>query len=231
MNRPYTICHMVMSIDGKVTGNFLYRAACEVAAEHYYRIHRDFHANGFACGRVTMEGSFTQGRQPDLSAFAGTKIPREDFVADSKAAFYAVSYDSKGKLGWNAAYIADEDPGYDQAHIVEVLCESVSDAYLAYLQSIGVSYIFAGKENINVPMSLCKLKKLFGIETLLLEGGSVTNGSFQGVAVIDELSLVVAPVIANAEDKSLFWNAQISDYTLVETKSLGDGVLWLRYKK
>ena len=53
-----------------------------------------------------------------------------------------------GKLGWTTSKIVDEDPGYGNAHIIEVLCEDASDAYLAYLQSIGVSYIFAGKEDL-----------------------------------------------------------------------------------
>ena len=35
--RPYVICHMTTSIDGKVTGNFLFREECIPATEEYYR--------------------------------------------------------------------------------------------------------------------------------------------------------------------------------------------------
>lgn len=38
MNRPYVICHMVTSLDGKVTGQFLYEPQCEKATEAYYQI-------------------------------------------------------------------------------------------------------------------------------------------------------------------------------------------------
>ena len=69
MNRPYIICHMVTSIDGKVTGKFLESEAGLTAAEQYYKIHREFSADGFICGRLTMEGSFTGGWYPDLTAF------------------------------------------------------------------------------------------------------------------------------------------------------------------
>lgn len=61
---------------------------------------------------------------------------------------------------------------------VEVLCETVSDEYLAYLQDIGVSYIFAGKDQLNVMLAVEKLSKLFGIKKLMLEGGSIINGAF-----------------------------------------------------
>lgn len=61
MDRPYIICHMVTSIDGKVTGKFLYSPQCEKATDYYYRLNRDYKADGFACGRVTMECPYKPG--------------------------------------------------------------------------------------------------------------------------------------------------------------------------
>ena len=231
MNRPYIICHMTMSIDGKVTGDFLFKSECESATESYYQINRDYHADAFACGRVTMEESFTHGYQPDLSEFANSNVQREDYIANKNAGFFAVAFDRHGRLGWQTAKIIDDDPGYDNAHIIEVLCEDASDAYLAYLQSIGVSYIFAGKEELNLLLALDKLYRLFGIKKLLLEGGSVINGAFERENVIDELSLVVAPMIAGTEGKLLFYESEIQNYTLTETKLLPDSVIWLHYFK
>lgn len=231
MNRPHIICHMTMSIDGKVTGDFLSRPECESATESYYQINRDYHADAFACGRVTMEESFTHGYQPDLSGFADVVIQHEDYIADKDAGFFAVAFDRHGRLGWQTAKIIDDDPGYDNAHIIEVLCEDASDAYLAYLQSIGVSYIFVGKEELNLSLALDKLYRVFGIKKLLLEGGSIINGAFERENVIDELSLVVAPMIAEADGKPLFYESEIQNYTLTETKSLSDSSIWLHYLK
>ena len=132
--RPYVICHMTTSIDGKVTGSFLGREECIPATEEYYRLNREIPAEAFACGRVTMEESFTGGWYPDLSGFETVKLNREDYIADSHALRYAVAFDRKGRLGWKMSKIEDEDPGYGGAHIVEVLLEDVDDAYLAYLQ-------------------------------------------------------------------------------------------------
>ena len=231
MMRPYIICHMVTSVDGKVTGDFLYDKKCEAATELYYQINRDFKADAFACGRVTMEGSFTQGLKPDLSRFAGIEISREDYVADSSARYFAVAFDRHGQLGWQTPVIVDDDPGYGDAHILEVMCEDAPDEYLAYLQNIGVSYIFAGKEELDLPLALKKLYALFGIRTLLLEGGSILNGAFQREHMVDELSLVMAPVIAEAEDKPLFRDSVTSSWALMNITTYEDGVLWLRYKQ
>lgn len=115
MNRPYIICHMTTSIDGKVTGEFLYLPESESAVEAYYEINRKYKADAYACGRVTMEGSFTGGFQPDLTAFADAKVERTDHIADTEAKYFAVAFDRKGRLGWTDSRIHDEDPGYDDA--------------------------------------------------------------------------------------------------------------------
>ncbi len=229
MDRPYIICHMVQSIDGKVTGDFLYTPQCQPATEIYYEINREYSHNGFICGRVTMESSFTGGHHPDLSQYPAIES-NDDFTQVELSEFYAVSFDPKGKVGWTDPFIDDEDPGYDMAQVIEVVTHQVNRKYLGYLRSLGIPYIFAGKDEIDVPLALSKLKNL-GIDTLLLEGGSVINGYFQRADCIDELSLVVAPVTSQADGKPLFDNADISDFNLTEARNLGNSVIWLNYKK
>ncbi len=224
--KPYVICHMTVSIDGKVTGEFLKDEGCFAAEDIYYRIHRNFHADAFACGRVTMEGSFTGGWYPDLSAFESKTVPHEDYIAETDTRFFAAAFDRRGRLGWKEAKIHDDDPGYDNAHIIEVL-EEADDAYLAYLRKTGISYIFA-----DTPAeALIKLKKLFGINTLLLEGGSVINGAFERDQLIDELSLVMAPLAGGEKDAPLFDHSSVQNYELLAVSDEGNSVLHLKYRK
>ena len=61
---------MTTSIDGKVTGDFLFHPECTEATELYYEINRELKCDGYICGRVTMEGSFTGGYYPNLSEYA-----------------------------------------------------------------------------------------------------------------------------------------------------------------
>lgn len=214
MNRPYVICHMVTSLDGKVTGDFLYTPIGLAAADTYYVVNRQLKADAFACGRVTMESSFTGGFQPDLSHFADAPVPAGDFVARQHPR-YAVSFDRRGHVGWTDALIHDEDEGYDDCHIIEVLCEDAPKPYLAYLRSIGVSYVLAGASEMDLPLALEKLYRLFGIRRMLLEGGSILNGAFARENLIDELSLVIAPITGSAQDKPLFWESKMQEYAFV----------------
>ena len=125
--------------------------------------------------------------------------------------------------------LEDEDPGYNNMHIIEVLTESAKDEYLAYLQDIKVSYIFAGKEELNVKLALEKLKTLFNIDTLLLEGGSIINGAFLKEDLVDELSLVYVPLLAKKDDKPLFYDSKIKNFELISTERINDNI-YTRYK-
>jgi riboflavin biosynthesis pyrimidine reductase len=227
---------MVTSLDGKVTGDFLGKNEYSGLIEDYYRIHREYDADGFLCGRVTMEGSFPQMSVP--AAYEGPSIAREDYIA-KRAVFYAVAIDPHGKLWWGGSTIADTDEGYNGAHIIEVLTESVSDAFLAHLRDKGVSYLFGGETELNLTLVAQKLKRLFGMETLLLEGGGIINGSFLQEGLIDEISLVVVPEAENSKKAvSLFKTGKyqacymsIASFRLKEVKKLDDGGLWLTYQK
>ena len=94
---------------------------------------------------------------------------------------------------------------------------------------MGIPYVFAGDTEIDMEEALFKLKAYFGIKNLLLEGGSILNGAFQRVGVIDELSLVVDPVIGG-EGKPLCMDSKVEEYRLVDLKN-HNGILWLNYKK
>lgn len=230
MNRPYIICHMTTSLDGKVTGEHLFRSNHSPVSEIYYEINRNYKADAYACGRITMEGSFTGGWYPDLNEFEPAYSPM-DYLVDGLDGFYAVAFDPHGRLGWKSDRIidADEDPGYDKAQIIEVLTHDVDLRYLTYLQTMGIPYIFAGDTELDVEEALFKLKAYFGINKLLLEGGSILNGAFQRAGVIDELSLVVDPVIGG-EGKPLCMDSSMEEYRLVDLKN-HDGILWLNYRR
>lgn len=235
MNRPYIICHMTTSIDAKVTGDFLFRPECSRSTEIYYDINRKLKCDGYICGRVTMEGSFTEGYYPDLSEYAPVRHDhgfKMDFMLDDMTGFYAVAFDPKGCLGWKSNRIIDPDGdvGYDGAQIIEILTEQVDERYLGYLESMEIPYIFAGETEIDVEFALFKLKNIIGCDRLLLEGGSIINGAFQRADVIDELSIVVAPVAADKEDKPLFMDGKLSDFELLSAECI-DGNVVMRYKR
>lgn len=189
MNKPYIACHMMTSLDGKITGPYMNTEAIKAPAQEYERTNNSYQPQAWLCGRVTTDENFTHYRKPDLDENASA-VPEGDHVAVADAPMYYVSVDGSGRLGWesNTLRYKDRPP----AHVIEVLTEKASNAYRAFLRKMEISYIVAGKDQLDCQVAVEKLKTLFGIETLMLSGGGFINWSFLQAGVVDELSLVIA---------------------------------------
>jgi riboflavin biosynthesis pyrimidine reductase len=228
MKRPYIICHMGSAVDGRIIGEH-WGDNHEKYSSLYERCHESFESQAWMVGRVTMEKDFTKGKQPVLKT-PGHALIREPFIGDKEATSFAIAVDPSGKLGWESNEI-------DGDHVIVILTEQVSDAYLYYLQQQGVSYIFAGVREIDFDLALPQLADLFPIVTIMLEGGGHINGSLLNAGLIDELSLLILP-IADGTPKSPT-TFEVAEYLpksgstplqLIEVKQLEHDVVWLRYR-
>lgn len=230
MSRPFIICHMLTSLDGKITGDYMNSAAIAGAEAEYERVNESFNPDAFLCGRVTTEENFTKGRKPDVDECAPT-VPEGDYVAVTDASIYYVSVDPSGKVGWNSNTLNyAERPA---AHVIEVLTEKASNAYRAFLRGLKISYIIAGDERLDCALTAEKLNRLFGIGTLMLSGGGTINWSFLEAGIVDELSLILAPLADGATDTPTLFDRRGEGSTVAfnlkaTRRGAGDS-LWLRY--
>ena len=114
--------------------------------------------------------------------------------------------------------------------IIEVITDHVSNEYLHYCREKGISYIFCGKYKIDVKLSLQKLKKLFKIDKILLQGGPILDGAFIKDDLIDGISIIISPCTSAGGD-TLFKPSKYTEFKLVEFKELSNSNIWLRYVK
>lgn len=224
-DRPYVICHMGPSVDGRIVIN-RWRIDRKKVTGAYEQTAAKLKGDAWIIGRVSMEPYAGKGKVPKRKGSAA--IPRADFVADTQAKSFAIAVDPSGKLTWRTNNV-------DGEHFITVLTEKVSDDYLAFLQQRGVSYVFAGKKDIDLHLALRKLKMNFGIARLLLEGGGAINGSFLDADLIDELSLVMVPVADGSMGTPTLFDAPKSGGEGLALKLLAHQVVardfvWLRYK-
>jgi len=221
-NRPYVICHMLPSVDGRIV---IRGWNLPNATREYERTAATFEADAWIIGRISMEPYAGKARVPRRAS--PEPIAREDFVAPHEASSYAIAIDPSGKLRWSASDI-------DGEHVITILTESVSDDYLAFLQAQGVSYLFGGKARIDLPRALAKLRTKFGIKRLLLEGGGKINGSFLAANLIDELSILVGPVADGSTGTPTLFDvakrrAPARGLRLLSMEKRAGGIVWLRY--
>ena len=225
--RPRVICHMLASVDGRIVTDGW--PLSRDGRRQYELVHEAYEPDGWLCGRVTME-AFASGVRPEAEvAREHAGGPREDFIAPGEHDSVAIAVDPRGKLVWESGDV-------DGDHVVAVLGERVSDEYLATLRGRGVSYLLAGDgREVDLPLALAKIQAQLGVRTLMLEGGGGINGSFLRAGLIDEVSLLVAPVAdGRVRTPALFdvggEDAMPHRLVLDAVERRDGGVVWLRYR-
>lgn len=225
--KPYVICHMVSSIDGRLHPS-RWTASPDGSSSDwsaiYGSIHEQLRCDGWIVGRVTM-AEMARG-QPHPPTGHGTAARPHHFVA--KDGPFAIALDSSGRLHFERADI-------DGDHIVVLLGSGVSDAHLAELAGDGVSYVVAEAPAVDLAAALEVLGRELGIRRLALEGGGGINGSFFAAGLVDELSVLLAPALDGRSDpKSIVDSGDTGlagkvELSLTSCEKVAHGAVHLRY--
>jgi riboflavin biosynthesis pyrimidine reductase len=218
---------MVVSLDGRTLID-RWRPLDATRRAQFAELHERLAVDAWLVGRVTGAEYARCDAYPEL---AGETYPREPWFVRRDAAAYGVVLDAQGKIAWGRGDI-EGDP------IVVVLSEHVADSHLAGLRRDGVSYIFAGKHQLDLAVALETLNRELRIKRVELNGGGITNGSFLRAGLIDEISLAIYPTVDGAKGApSVFEStdsteapAPIAAMALVSSEVLPGGAVWLRYR-
>ena len=231
MDRPKIICHILQSVDGNIDGDFFTVPEIGSAYRAFSRIREEYACDAVISGATTAAEIY-RGRFVYNLPTSSERWPRTDWKA-RQADRYAVVIDGTGSVRWESGSV--ERRG-EKLHVIVVLQENASDAYISHLRKAGVSYIFAGKDSLDLPLAARKLKELFGIQSMLLSGGGVVDWSFLQAGLIDEISLVVPPVIdGGVRLPSAFDDSPLAvchtpvALHLTDVQRLEGDALWLRY--
>lgn len=237
MNRPYLICHMHMSLDGKIVGPHLETEAAQSSMRAYYELgygnNRIFNGHkGWLSGRISSEDNFTHYQEPELNLDA-EMVVEGDYIAVENAEMHYFSIDPSGKLGWDTNQITYYET---TAHVVQIITGKVNNAYKDFLRRKKISYIIAGEDFLDLEEAMLKIQKYFHVDQVILGGGGGLNWSFLQQGLIDEISIVMTPAADGSTDtQSLFDANEIYNqptpvtFTIKETQILNDGSVWLRY--
>jgi riboflavin biosynthesis pyrimidine reductase len=220
---------MAASLDGRIVVSGWPAAVAGAVRREYEAVHASYEPDGWICGRVTME-PFAGGSRPETEVAREHSggAAREDFLAPGDFSSFAFAIDPSGRLAW-------ETNDIDGDHVVAILSERVSDDYLAFLRTRGVSYLLAGKHDLDLPLALTKIGARLGVKTLMLEGGGRINGGMLAAGLIDEVSVLVAPAVDGRTGMPALFDldgdrAVSSALVLEHVAQRAEDVLWLRYR-
>lgn len=223
MNRPYIICHMVESIDGRIDCSMVDK----ISGEEYYTTLASLNCEASVEGRITMEHYYAL---PDkFEASDKTPLGHEDVFKATDRQDFHICPDTCGTLQWDSAVMEDGRP------LLVITSESVAKEYTDYLRLKGISFIAVGKAAINLSKAMEILHRDFDVRRLAVLGGGLINGGFLAAGLLDEVSLLLAPGIDGRQG----WRAMFDGITdqkklpthlrLQSVERQPNDVLWIRY--
>lgn len=237
-DRTYVICHMMITLDGKITYGLVQGkdpgfSVFSSYMDLYNATQTKLMSNAWMCGRVTMQ-EFTKESGTPLDEFKNESVDDDDYIFKNDLSNYSVGIDIKGLLRWEQNYLDLGEVG--KFNLIMIVTKQTPKEFLSYLKSKSISYLFAGENEVNFKEVFTKLKSKFGIEKILLEGGGSINGSVIDEELIDEISLLILPkVINNIAAPALFYKElqapKLHEFKLESVEKLDRDVVWMKYKK
>jgi 2,5-diamino-6-(ribosylamino)-4(3H)-pyrimidinone 5'-phosphate reductase len=203
------IVHVAVSLDGRIDG-------FEPDLGAYYELIATWDEDVTLCGSETILAADPEPDAPDAAPAA------DPDPADGRPTLAVI--DSRGRVRSSSRLIA---AGHWRAGLA--VCSSTTPPeHLEYLRRGNIDVLVAGDDHVDLEATLGALGER-GAETVRIDAGPTLNGLALRAGVVDELSLLVHPVLAG--EGRLFVDRLDAGLPLrlVSSQDRDGGLVWLRY--
>lgn len=223
MNKPYIVCHMMASVDGRIDCAMTEQLP---GVQEYYATLDALEAPTRVSGRVTAE--LEMARPGAFQSEHHTPLGRTAFSKAAEAEGYEVVVGTHGTLLW------DSVPEGERPLLI-LTSEQVSREYLAYLDRSRISWIACGAERIDLPRACDILAQDFGVKRMAVVGGGHVNAGFLAAGLLDEVSVLVGAGVDGRGGQPAVFDGlpaqrPVTPLTLTGVKTYDSGAVWLRYR-
>ena len=222
MKKPYIVCHMMTSLDGRIDCAMTEQLP---GVQEYYQILEALQAPTTVSGRVTAQ--LEMALPGDFQAKDSTPVGKEAFSRKTDAPGYEVVADTHGKLLW-------PDAGQEEKPLLILTSEQVPQEYLTYLDGRNISWLATGKERIDLARATEILATEFGVERMAVVGGSAINTSFLDAGLLDEVSILIGAGIDGRDGMPAVFDSLPMAHLVIPLRltyvhKIDSGAVWLRY--
>ena len=179
MNKPYIVCHMMTSVDGRIDCTMTEHLP---GVQEYYDTLDALDAPTRISGRVTAE--LEMALPGKFEAKTAEALGKEAFSKAADAEGYEIVVDTHGTLLWG-------ESAEDERPLLILTSEQVSKEYLAYLNGKHISWIACGKEHVDLKRACEILAAEFGVKRAAAVGGGHINAGFLAAGLLDEVSILI----------------------------------------
>jgi len=218
---PKIITHNAISLDGSISG-------FSIDLEKYYAIAGSYHPDAMLVGSTTAKSGiemYSDGIPDERpSDFIKPRITEED-----KRPYWVIP-DSHGLLQGRLHIFRRFEYCKD---VIVLLSEKSPESYVKYLMERNYDVIISGHEDVDLKKSLGILTQKYSCRIVLTDSGGNLNKVLLEAGLVDEISLVINPVLVDQRHPKLFRNLDLTIHAiqleLLEAKKL-DGHLLVHYK-
>jgi riboflavin biosynthesis pyrimidine reductase len=252
MSRPKVVLYVGASVDGRITFGThstmfdaykepeLYGMLCSGGEWEDFRNkifdihHPDMYLEG--CNMLVSE----LDELIKLPVYEGEKdYLYEDFLPDEilkrhgRKTWTSV-VDGRGRF--RNGYTAQcDDPETNMIHLTS---RAAPAEYLAFLRSRNLPYMIEGKEHVDLPKMLRKLRDQLDVRCIATSSGGKLSGALIRASLLDEINILLGPIIVGgftvptlfASPEPKWPDIPPNKLKLIECKQLENDKLWLRYK-
>ena len=222
MKKPYLICHMMTSVDGRIDCAMTEHLP---GVQEYYAALDSLQAPTRISGRVTAQLEMAQPGA--FQCEQAVPLEKEGFARHMDAPGYEVVVDTHGTLLW-------DEPEDAERPLLILTSQCVSRQYLAYLDQKQISWIACGADHVDLPRACEILAEHFDVERAAVVGGGHINAAFLTAGLLDEVSILIGAGVdgrggMTAVFDGLPENQMVIPLKLDQVQPFESGAVWLKY--
>lgn len=218
---PKIITHNAISLDGSISG-------FGIDPEKYYAVAGSYHPDAMLVGSSTAKSGlemYSDGIPDERpSDFVKPRITEEDRRP------YWVIPDSNGLLQGRMHIFRRFEYCKD---VIVLLSEKSPESYVKYLMERNYDVIISGHEDVDLKKSLEILAQKYSCKVVLTDSGGNLNKALLEEGLVDEISLIINPVLTDQRHLKLFRNLNLTQKNiqleLIKTDIL-DGQVLLHFR-
>ena len=213
-----TIMHNSVSLDGSFI-NF------DVDMGLHYQLASRFKADAHLIGSETVRAG------GELYGIPSEK--ESDFIKPERDTGlpYWVIVDSKGKTKGLLHTCRNFEFCKD---VIVLVSRKIDAGFIDYLKERNYDYLICGDRRVNLKKAYNALTEKYKINTIMVDSGPTINGVLLDTGLIDEISLLVFPVLVGKRSDRLLAQINIGNHNinlkLLDQKNLDKGLVSLRYQ-
>ncbi len=222
---PKVTIHNEISVDGRITGS-------SSDLHRYYLVGHRWHPDAILMGCDTVLAAF-QAADADDETQPERLVPPDDLDAAHRGRLPLLAVpDSRGRIrSWPALL---QEPWWRE--IVALCTEQTPPSYLEYLQGLGVEYLIAGQERVDLTEALELLSERYEISSILTDCGGALNGALFRAGLVTEVSVLLNPSLVGGPPNSTLVDCaqpllegEPVQLQFKQLEKFEDGAIWLRY--